>query len=52
MILYPPPTENHKKLIAKENSFQPEYFDVLQPFDFLFLDKKTKSTRKNFDEKI
>ena len=52
MILYPPQTENHKKLIAKENSFQPEYFDVLKPFYFLFLDKKTKSTRKNFDEKI
>ena len=52
MILYPPPTENHKKLISTENSFQPEYFDVLKPFDFLFLDKKTKSTSKNFDEKI
>ena len=52
MILYPPPTENHKKLIAKENSVDPKLFDSLKEFDFLFLDKKKKQIRKNFDEKI
>ena len=52
MILYPPPTENHKKLIAKENSVDPKLFDALKKFDFLFLDKKKKQIRKNFDEKI
>ena len=30
MILYPPPTENHKKLIAKENSVDPKLFDALK----------------------
>ena len=52
MILYPPQTENHKKLIAKENSVDPKLFDFLKEFDFLFLDKKKKQTRKNFDENI
>ena len=52
MILYPPPTENHKKLIAKENSVDPKLFDLLKKFEFLFLDKKKKQIRKNFDEKI
>ena len=52
MILHPPPTENHKKRIAKENSVDPKLFDLLKKFDFLFLDKKKKQIRKNFDEKI
>ena len=52
MILYPPPTENRKKLIAKENSVDPKLFDLLKKFEFLFLDKKKKQIRKNFDEKI
>ena len=34
MILYPPPTENHKKLIAKENSVEPKLFDLLKKFGF------------------
>ena len=52
MILYPPPTENHKKLIAKENSVDPKLFDSLKKFDFLFVDKTKKQIRKNFDETI
>ena len=42
MILYPPTTKNHSNLIAKENSFNPNLFDKLKPFEFLFLDKKRK----------
>ena len=34
MILYPPTTQNHKNLIAKENSLDTRYFDQLKPFDF------------------
>ena len=52
MILYPPTTQNHKNLIAKENSLGTIYFDQLKPFDFLFLDKKKKQITKNFDEMI
>ena len=52
MILYPPTTQNHSNLIAKENSLDTRAFDVLQPFEFLFLDKKKKSVLKNFDEVI
>ena len=52
MILYPPPTENHRKLIAKENSVDPKLFDSLKKFDFLFVDKKNKQIKKNFDETI
>ena len=42
MILYPPNTKNHKNLIAKENLINTN----------LFLDKKKKSVKKNFDEMI
>ena len=52
MILYPPTTQNHKNLIAKENSLDTRAFDALKPFEFLFLDKKKKSVLKNFDEVI
>ena len=52
MILYPPTTQNHKNLIAKENSLDTRYFDQLKPFYFLFLDKKKKQITKNFDEMI
>ena len=52
MILYPPTTQNHKNLIAKENSLDTRVFDELKPFEFLFLDKKKKSVLKNFDEVI
>ena len=52
MILYPPTTQKHHALIAKENSVDPKLFDMLKEYDFLFLDKKKKQTRNNFDEKI
>ena len=52
MILYPPNTKNHKNLIAKENLIDTNLFDQLNPFEFLFLDKKKKSVTKNFDEMI
>ena len=52
MILYPPTTQNHKNLIAKENMIDTRAFDALKPFEFLFLDKKKKSILKNFDEVI
>ena len=52
MILYPPTTQNHKNLIAKENMMDTKAFDALKPFEFLFLDKKKKSVLKNFDEVI
>ena len=52
MILYPPTTQNHKNLIAKENMIDTRAFDALKPFQFLFLDKKKKSVLKNFDEVI
>ena len=52
MILYPPATKKHVDLIAKENLFQPNLFQKLGPFEFLFLDKEKKSVAKNFDERI
>ena len=52
MILYPPTTQNHKNLIAKEHMIDTSLFDALKPFEFLFLDKKKKSVLKNFDEVI
>ena len=52
MILYPPATKKHVDLIAKENLFQPNLFNKLGPFEFLFLDKEKKSVAKNFDERI
>ena len=52
MILYPPTTQNHQNLIAKENMMDARAFDTLKPFEFLFLDKKKKSVLKNFDEVI
>ena len=52
MILYPPTTQTHKNLIAKENMIDTRAFDELKPFEFLFLDKKKKSVLKNFDEVI
>jgi len=42
MLLYPPSTENHLNLIAKENLISPELFDKLGPYQFLFLDKEKK----------
>ena len=52
MILYPPATKTHVELIAKENLIQPNLFNKLGPFEFLFLDKEKKSVAKNFDERI
>ena len=52
MILYSPATKKHVELIAKENLIQPNLFNKLGPFEFLFLDKEKKSVAKNFDEKI
>ena len=52
MILYPPATKKHVELIAKENLVQPNLFQKLGPFEFLFLDKEKKSVAKNFDERI
>ena len=52
MILYPPATKKHVELIAKENLIQPNLFNKLGPFEFLFLNKEKKSVAKNFDEKI
>ena len=52
MILYPPATKKHVDLIARENLIQPNLFQKLGPFEFLFLDKEKKSVAKNFDEKI
>ena len=52
MILYTPPTNNHCKLIAKEQRIDPGLFDKLGPYEFLFVDKEKKKVAKNFDEKI
>ena len=43
MILYPPATKKHVELIAKENLIEPNLFNKLGPFEFLFLDKEKKS---------
>ena len=47
-----PSDKKHVDLIAKENLVQPNLFNKLGPFEFLFLDKEKKSVAKNFDEKI
>ena len=52
MILYPPVTKNHLNLIAKENLVDPNLFNNLKPYEFLFLDKEQKSVTKNFDDPI
>ena len=52
MILYPPATKKTCGSDCKENLFQPNLFQKLGPFEFLFLDKEKKSVAKNFDEKI
>ena len=44
MILFKPQTENHKKLITKENRFDPSLFDKVNKYDF------NKTVKKNFDE--
>ena len=48
MILYPPATKKHVELIAKENLVQPNLFNKLGPFEFLFLDKEKKKRCKEF----
>ena len=50
MVLYPPTTKNHLNLIAKENLFNPELFNELEPYEFLFVNKENKTCKKNFDE--
>ena len=50
MILYPPATRKHLDLIAKENLVDPNLFNKLGPFEFLFLDKEKRKVAKNFDE--
>ena len=52
MILYPPATRKHLDLIAKENLVDPNLFNKLGPFEFLFLDKEKRKVAKNFDEMI
>ena len=46
MIRYPPTTKNHLGLIAKENLIEPSLFNKLGPYEFLFLDKESKSVKK------
>ena len=48
MILYPPTTQNHKNLIAKENMIDTRAFGALKPFEFLFLDKKKEICIEKF----
>ena len=52
MILYPQATRKHLDLIAKENLVDPNLFNKLGPFEFLFLDKEKRKVAKNFDEMI
>lgn len=52
MILYSPPTNTHCNLIGRENMFDPQLFEKLGPYEFLFVDKEKKKVAKNFDEKI
>ena len=52
LILYKPTMTRHRGLIASENSFEPDLFSRLKPFDFLFLDKIKETCMKNFNEKI
>ena len=46
MIRYTPTTKNHLGLIAKENLIEPSLFNKLGPYEFLFLDKESKSVKK------
>ena len=52
LIVYKPTMNRHRALIASENSFEPELFSRLNPFEFLFLDKTKETCMKNFDEPI
>ena len=52
MILYPPSTKNNLQMIARENLLNPNLFDKLKKYEFLFVDKENNSVKKNFDEKI
>ena len=52
MLLYKPATKNHLGLIAKENMIDPELFNGLRPYEFLFLDKEKNTVTKHFDEVI
>ena len=52
MILYPPLTKNNLQMIARENLLNPNLFDKLKKYEFLFVDKENKSVKKNFDENI
>ena len=52
LIVYKPTMTRHRSLIAGENSFEPDLFSRLKPFDFLFLDKVKETCMKNFNEKI
>ena len=46
----PPATKKHSNLIGKENRINPNLFEKLRPYEFLFIDKEKKSCKKNFDE--
>ena len=52
MVLYPPSTKNNLQMIARENLLNPNLFDKLKKYEFLFVDKENNSVKKNFDEKI
>ena len=52
MILYPPSTKNNLQMIARENLLNPNLFDKLKKYEFLFVDKGNKSVKKNFDENV
>ena len=52
LIVYKPTMTRHRGLIASENSFEPDLFSRLKPFEFLFLDKIKETCMKNFNEKI
>ena len=52
LIVYKPTMSCHRRLIASENSFEPNLFSRLKPFDFLFLDKVKETCMKNFNEKM
>ena len=52
MILYQPSTKNNLQMIARENLLNPNLFDKLKKYEFLFVDKENRSVKKNFDENI
>ena len=52
LILFEPSTRNHRRLIARENGIQPEMFNKLGPYEFLYVDKFKKKVTKNFDELV